>query len=489
VAVDQFAELHRRLQAVGPRLYVGQGANGSAWAPPGHCVLILGPPRSGKTTGAVIPNVLAAPGAVVSTSTKPDVVRATLAHRATLGTCWLFDPTGSVSTPEGAVRLRWSPVSAAQEWDEAMVSARVMVGAARPGGNYGESMHWSERAEALLACLLHAAARSGGEMATVVQWVLTHDLGAARATLQGHGARLPATVLAGLAVTDRRELSAIWSTASGVLAAYRSEAVLNEASRPNFDPSSFPGGADTVYVCAPARYQALTAPIVVAFMEQIRAATYQASSLGRLSNPVTLMLDEVANIAPLPDLPSMVSEGGGQGLLTLACLQDLSQARHRWGDQAAGFLSLFGTKLVLPGVADLATLQLVSKLGGEIDIPHRSTSQGPWWAASHGARSVTWTTQRQPRLPVDAIRELPPNTAVVLSGADRPATVALPPWWEAPVLDRSAHAGRGPLRPPATPLDVAQGLSTIPSAGPQGLRRRTGPPTHPELGGSAPPSD
>ena len=56
-----------------------------------------------------------------------------------------------------------------------------------------------------------------------------------------------------------------------------------------------------------------------------------------------LALDEVANIAPLPDLPAMVSEGGGQGVITLACFQDLSQARQRWPGRADGFPSLFGT--------------------------------------------------------------------------------------------------------------------------------------------------
>ncbi len=52
----------------------------------------------------------------------------------------------------------------------------------------------------------------------------------------------------------------------------------------------------------------------------------------------------------------MVSEGAGQGLLVLACLQDLSQARGRWGPAADGFLSLFGTTVVLQGIADTATL-------------------------------------------------------------------------------------------------------------------------------------
>jgi hypothetical protein len=127
----------------------------------------------------------------------------------------------------------------------------------------------------------------------------------------------------------------------------------------------------------------------------------------------------------------MVSEAGSQGLLTLACLQDLSQARQRWGRAADGFLSLFGTKLILPGIGDLDTLELVSRLGGEIDVPARSVTSNPWrW----GTPSVTWSTQRQRRLPVDAVSQQPRGTALVLSGARPPERVLLPPWWMIPAF-------------------------------------------------------
>jgi type IV secretion system protein VirD4 len=202
--------------------------------------------------------------------------------------------------------------------------------------------------------------------------------------------------------------------------------VLDTAAAANFDPRELAATADTVYICAPARYQNLVAPIVVAFVEQVRAGAYSRAATAATSTPLVLILDELANIAPLPDLPAMVSEGGSQGLLTLACLQDLSQARQRWGPAADGFLSLFGTKLVLPGIGDLATLDLVSRLGGDVDVPARSVNRPPWgWAPG----TVTWSTRRQRRLPVEAVAQQPPGSALVLSGARPPERVDLPPWW------------------------------------------------------------
>jgi type IV secretion system protein VirD4 len=441
----QLNELHRRQLAAGPRLYIGAGVTGWAWAEPEQAVLVLGPPRSGKTTSLAVPNVLAAAGAVVATSTKPDVLTATVAQRSQLGRCWLLDPTGTVSAPAGVTPVRWSPVAACSRWDEALVVARGMVGAARPGAQRGEAGHWSERAEALLAPLFHAAARAGSDMRVVVRWVLRQDFDSPRAILVGHGAELPADVLAGLAATDTRELSGIWSTAAGVLAAYRSEAALTASASPNIEPASLIAGHDTVYVCAPARQQALAAPIVVAFLDQVRAGAYRAAASGRPSAPVVLALDELANIAPLPDLPALVSEGGGQGVLTLACLQDLSQARVRWGEEAAGFLSLFGTKVCLPGIGDLPTLEHLSRLAGDMDVPQRSTSQGPWWGPGHGAETVSWAPRRQRRLAPDAISQLPTGSALVLSGREPPSRVRLVPWtWPttpAPGLRREVGLG------------------------------------------------
>ena len=63
------------------RIYLGAGTEGPVWAPAEQSVLALGPPRSGKTSSLVVPNILAAPGPVVSTSTKPDVLTATVPSR------------------------------------------------------------------------------------------------------------------------------------------------------------------------------------------------------------------------------------------------------------------------------------------------------------------------------------------------------------------------------------------------------------------------
>lgn len=448
---DPLSYVRARSAAAGHALYLGTGARGWVWARPQQAVLVLGPPRSGKTLSIVIPNVLAANGAVVSTSIKPDVLDATAVARSRVGRCWLFDPSAEVDVAPGVEPLHWSPVAACRRWDPAVVAARAMVGAARPATGMVEASHWTERAEAMLAPLLHAAALDDRSMADVMTWVNRRAPLVAARILESNGAGLAADVLDGILATEERERSGIWSTASSVLAAYRSEAALASAAGVNFDTAAFVASGDTVYVCATGRHQSLLAPLVVGLIEEVRGAAYDrardAAPQGQQQPPVLLALDELANIAPLGDLPAIVSEGGGQGLTTLACLQDLSQARHRWGAQADGFLSLFGAKLLLPGIGDVRTLEAVSLLAGDHDVRVRSDSSPPWWARSRGrTRTTTWSTRRQRRLPADAVARGRPGMALAIEGSGSPAWVELTPAFGAPPWSELSR-GSGPERP------------------------------------------
>jgi len=388
------------------------------WAGAQRSTLVLGPPRSGKTSSLVIPNILLFDGPVVSTSTKPDVMRATAATRSREGWAYVYDPSGEVECPHGVERVGWSPLTTAASWDAAVVTADAMVGASRLSGPRVGEHHWTERAGALLSTLLHAAALERLTMREVLRWIDRHDGAPAldilsSGTAQGRG--VAATdLLSGIVATDPREQSGIWSTTSGVLAAYRTEAALASTGTPPLDLDAFCDGPHTLYICSTGRRQRQFAPLVVAMIGDARDAAYARARDGRGGAPTLLALDEVANIAPVPDLPAMVSEGAGQGLLVLACLQDLSQARARWGQAADGFLSLFGTTVVLQGIADTTTLRDLSALAGNHQVTSTTISRsvGRW-----GRIRPSTTEGRHPeaRLPVDAVARGAPGCALVLA--------------------------------------------------------------------------
>jgi type IV secretion system protein VirD4 len=422
------------------------------FAPAENGVLVLGPPRSGKTSSVVVPNVLAASGAVVAVSTKRDVLDATLTARGRLGECLLFDPTASVDAPGDARRVGWSPLRSSHTWDDAVLAAEAMVGASREGRNTADGTHWTERASALLSTVFHAAALGDMAFADVVSAVNRREPGRFRSLLARAGAEQAVDLLTGLTETEEREQSAIWSTASSVLSGYRTRAAVENASMPAFDAARFVSSCSTLYIAAPAEHQLHLAPLVAGVLREIRTAAYRHFSSGGLSQRMQTLfvLDELANIAPLHDLPVLVAEGASQGVVTLACLQDLSQARARYGVAADGFLTLFGCKLVLSGVSDVRTLEALSSLSGRHDVTTLTRSSARVAGRLRRQHTVSSSLRSEPRLAVDELARPPAGTAIAFIGAE-PRRIALAPYFSSTTWSRIVTSTRQERSPDRLP--------------------------------------
>lgn len=136
------------------------------------------------------------------------------------------------------------------------------------------------------------------------------------------------------------------------------------------------------------------------------------------------------------DLPALASEAGGQHLHLLIGLQDLSQARKRWGENAAdGFLSLFQTKVILNGIADPKTLEAISLCLGEYDRQTVSQTLGRSEADVRFTRrrehpsSDSYQTQRQRVLTPGNIASLPDGQALHLHGTSW-QLIRTTPWYQ-----------------------------------------------------------
>jgi type IV secretory pathway TraG/TraD family ATPase VirD4 len=316
----------------------------------------------------------------------------------------------------------------AATWDGALLMAQAMVeGNSSTQGTTNEGF-WRQRAKTLLAPLLFAAARTRRSIDDVMEWA-GGDLLTPAQLLDGDDATVRARhALLSLARSDPRERASVFSFVDGVLAAYHGDAASEAAHNPNFDARGFVTSAgDSVFITAAAHQQQLAAPLVVGLLHEIRLATYAANRRGRRPQ-LLFALDEVANIAPIHDLPALVSEAGGQGLQVLACVQDLSQIRARWGAEIAqGFLTLFGVKLILPGVMDHQTLSALSTAAGDIQDETRTSTSNR--NGQGEARSQSWQMQWRPRYPAGTIAALPAGRALAFEGA-RPSVIELRPYWQ-----------------------------------------------------------
>lgn len=411
---------------------LGRSHGKRVWASVEDSTLLVGPPRSGKGLHVVINAILDAPGAVVTTSTRPDNLTATLRARQRVGPVAVFDPQHlAEGLPAG---LRWSPVRGCEDPLTAMIRATGLAsGTGLSAGGVEGGGFWEGKTRTALQALLHAAALDHRPPAELFRWTLDPTAAAeAVAILTGStGAAAGwAESLEAMIDADPRTRDSIWQGVSLALAALADPRVLDAVtprSGEHFDPEAFLTESGTLYLLATGAGAGASSALVAALVEDLieTARRMAARSVGaRLDPPVLLALDEIGNLAPLPSLPTLMAEGGGTGITTMPVLQSLAQARDKWGENAANAIwDAAIVKIILGGASNSRDLQDLSTLIGERDEYTDSTTIG-----DHGTRSNQRSIRRIPILPPDRLRTLPFGTGITMLRSAPPIVTNLRSW-------------------------------------------------------------
>ncbi|MDF1605899.1 type IV secretory system conjugative DNA transfer family protein [Nocardioides sp. YIM 152315] len=415
---------------------IGTSHGREIWASVEDSILVIGPPRSGKGLHLVINSILDAPGAVVTTSTRPDNIATTIAARRARGPVAVFDPqrlTAGLGAVEGAA-VRWSPIRGCEDPLTAMIRATGLASSTGlTAGGTDSGGFWEGRARAAIQALLHAAALDRPPTRVLFEWSLSATAAMdAVGILASHTGAAPgwADSLRGMIESDPRTRDSIWMAVSQAMACLADPQVLDAVSPPpgeEFDPTHFLTNNGTLYLLATGAGASAAWPLVAAFVEDLTetARHLAASSPGaRLDPPLLLALDEIGNLAPLPSLPMLMAEGGGTGITTMPVLQSLSQARNRWGDHAASAIwDASIVKVILGGTSASKDLQELSTLIGDRDERTDTTTIG-----DYGSRSLQRSTRRVPIMPPERIRTLPFGTGLVLLRTAPPIITKLRRW-------------------------------------------------------------
>lgn len=427
---------HPKAEDVGYLL--GRSCGRDIWASVEDSILVIGPPRSGKGLHLVINAILDAPGAVVTTSTRPDNIVATINARKQRGPVAVFDPqhlTAGLAGLDGN-GVCWSPIRGCEKPLTAMIRAAGLASTTGlSSGGVESGGFWEGKARTALQSLLHAAAIEGLPTRALFEWSLSPSAAAdAVGVLASRSEAAPgwAEALDGMIHSDPRTRDSIWMAASQALASLADPAVLDAVSPdPDkaFDPTSFLARNGTLYLLATGAGAGASWPLVAAFMEDLtEVARHQAagSAGARLDPPLLLALDEIGNLAPLPSLPVLMAEGGGTGVTTMPVLQSLAQARSKWGDHAASTIwDASIVKVLLGGTSASKDLQELSVLIGEREERSDSVT-----ISDYGARSLQRSTRRVAVMPPERIRTLPFGTGLVLLRSAPPIVTNLRPWTE-----------------------------------------------------------
>lgn len=391
--------------------------------------MVIAPPRAGKSSGFVVPWLLDHRGPALVLSTKRDVYEATVAYRRAIGRVWVYDPFGLADSAS------FTPLIPARSWAGAIRAGEALASAAHPDQANAANEFWDKEAASMLAPLLHAAALSGAGIAELLRWLDTRSFADAARVLGSARAGAAADQLEGVGRRDERNRETTVMSALNLLRAYRYPQ-LARSGTDELDPQALlDGQANTIYVVAAGHDQELLRPVILALVTATyEAAVNRARERGALEPSLLMLMDEAANIAPVRNLASWLSQCGDHGILIATIWQSIAQIDQRYGRAARDAICAAATaQIFIPPLAEPTSSGYLSDLlgeepvanassagpGGSLSVAHAKTAQAPW------------------------LREVPRGRAILVYRDLPPAIVHAPGWFEDPRFARYrrlAHA-------------------------------------------------
>ncbi|MEU8594946.1 type IV secretory system conjugative DNA transfer family protein [Streptomyces globisporus] len=298
-------------------------------------LLVYAPAPARRPT--VVQTIHDAEGPALVVTSDPTVWAETKDARAKLGPVLVYDPGHLCDTP---ARLHWPPTAGCELPDTAAVRAAALLAPVRPQARIDAAV--ADTAQTLLQCWLHAAAVDGRPFRQVARWASGSAAHEPVRLLRTHPKA--ASGLAGLlesaltAYPERREMAQeLTVRAFSALSSVH----IREACTPNRSDAaaleSFAREGGTLYLVGEPIEDPRSRPGAMPLLTALAADVVEhgrrmaaRSTDGRLDPPMTLVLDDVAAVAPLPQLPELLATGEMRGMPALVLLRSQEQGRARW---------------------------------------------------------------------------------------------------------------------------------------------------------------
>ncbi|GGK62981.1 type IV secretory system conjugative DNA transfer family protein [Nocardia camponoti] len=404
--------------------------------------IVLMGPRSNKTSAVAVPRILSAPGAVIATSNKPDLWILTAALREAVGPVYVFDPGKIAYAPQ---KWWWNILSGITTLREAKMIAEHFIEENRAGGSaQSEDPFFAPTGKNLLAWALLAAALSGRTMRDVLDWIDTYsdkpiDI------LHQHGNRRAGNAFAAVLDLPPETRGGVYGEAQTAMASVQDEETLRWITPPRtweqqttekiteldlWSLFAFEDGkAPTLYLMTQEGSGSAGAVIAAMVAKIFELGDLAASAHGgRVDPPLTLVLDECANICRIKRLPKLASHLGSKSMCVTAIFQSEAQIISTWGaDEAAALWGASTVRILGAGLQDEPFLRKISGLVGQYKPRERRRSHGPGGVTTSNDRGSL-----EPIMPVEDIAAMKKHNALLIRQSSRPVLIDLIPWYTEP---------------------------------------------------------
>jgi type IV secretion system protein VirD4 len=408
----------------------------------GRCLMLAGqqgvalaaPPRAGKGTGVVVPNLLNWPDSLICVDIKRENWTLTAGFRASSGQeCHLFDPFA-----EDGRTARWNPFFYVSEEPRRRVNDVQRIAEMLYPDPPNVDPFWTASARSLfLGIALYlfetpSLPRTIGEV--LRQGMASDDEGFGhhwKRVIEGRNSgKSPLSSECVRALCDVIDLAPV--TASSIRKTFTSRLdlwlnpILDAATSANdFDLRDLRRHALSIYVGVNPDDLHRLRPVLALFFQQAiglqtRTLPEHDPTLGR---QVLLVLDEFPALGRIPIIAESISDLPGYNGRVLLVIQTPAQLREIYGVHVAETLLKSLAARIVFAPKDVADAREISDELGFTTVPVKTTSK-PQWDLSNGSgrrhRNVNLSQQRRALLLPQEVKELGSEEAIVFYEGLRP---------------------------------------------------------------------
>lgn len=371
-------------------------------------LVTLAPPRTGKTSGLLIPNLSypelgAWAGPAVVLDSKGEVYRATRTRRERMGrrvVC--LDPLDLVGGQDS-----WNPLATLQGQDILYMQKTALALLPESGSGDEASAYFRNRAVDLIVGAIGVCLRLDRRVASEIHRLLS-DADDFIEQLKAAGTQPAALAALEIMEADPRTRDPIRSTALQAfqwLADPRMRRLVGESS---FDLAELSRDEVDIFVAIPPEHKRILAPLLRWFLSDL----FTAIRRNRPEQRVVLFIDEAAALGRFDEILTSAAELPGYGASLWTFWQDRSQIVSLYGE--AGAATLVNTAEVVtlsdPSAVDPAESDRWSRALGNYTALIETFSRP---TAGQGASTTSSGPQPAPLMSREALVTMPANELIV----------------------------------------------------------------------------
>lgn len=341
----------------GDGLPLGQWGGQVLREPTGGHVALIGPPRSRKSWGLIMPAIVGYPGSVVATDLRGELHTHTHEARSQQGPVYRFAPAQDDSCSLNLLdAVRWSGDHCFGDLHRLVVN---LFGADLPTG---EPIFRRLAIPCLEGVAAHLHSLGQGNWPAVIAWMLDPDQPLAEKLAALVASSAPLARQAGRRLCDmsQRLQTGVWAECTSVLTLYQDPVIAAHTRTSDIALGQLLASPDplTAYCIVDFPDIRRLQPLMSGVCDALLALAGGQAAPAR--HRLLLALDECANLGRLDQLASGVSYLQGSGVQVLAAFQTLHQPRAVYGHDSPLLASMSTHVYYRPTPGDTLTAQAIS---------------------------------------------------------------------------------------------------------------------------------